>query len=204
MKIIVFGASGRTGKEFIQQALKEGHSVTAFVRDPQKLGLKADRLTQFTGDALDQQLVSEAIAGHDSVVSCLGASGLGKTTLLSEMAASIIKGMNDHNVSRIAYTASAGIYKEIPGVRGKMAGYVLRNVLEDHRRAADLLEASKLDWTIARPMRLDDGPLTGQYRKSNEGVPSGGQRISRKDTAHFLLHSLLENAYIDRSVGLAY
>ncbi|MFP3489993.1 NAD(P)-binding oxidoreductase, partial [Staphylococcus sp. SIMBA_130] len=85
------------------------------------------------------------------------------------------------------YTASAGINKEIPGVTGFIAGKLLQNVLADHRRAADLLVASEVEWTIARPMGLTNDELTGEYRKARTGVPKGGRRISREDVAAFLL-----------------
>ncbi|MCD7034771.1 SDR family oxidoreductase [Metabacillus sp. GX 13764] len=204
MKIIVFGASGKTGTQFVQLALKEGHFVTAFVRNPEKLTVQGERLRIIKGDALDKETAENAAAGHDAAVSCLGANGLGKTTDLSHMAENITAALLKHNVKRIAYVASAGIYNEIPGARGKMAMFILRNVLEDHKRAADILSNSGLDWTIARPMRLDDGPMTKKYRKALEGVPEGGQRITRSDTAHFLLNALLDNEYINCSVGLAY
>ena len=39
-KLAVFGATGRTGLVLVQQALAKGHSVTAVVRNPEKLQLK--------------------------------------------------------------------------------------------------------------------------------------------------------------------
>jgi uncharacterized protein YbjT (DUF2867 family) len=34
MNVLVFGASGGTGRDVVQQALAHGHSLTAFVRAP--------------------------------------------------------------------------------------------------------------------------------------------------------------------------
>ena len=34
MRVTVFGATGRTGREVVARALAEGMDVTAFVRDP--------------------------------------------------------------------------------------------------------------------------------------------------------------------------
>ncbi len=37
MKLLILGASGRTGQHLVQQAMSAGHQVTALVRNPQKL-----------------------------------------------------------------------------------------------------------------------------------------------------------------------
>ena len=50
MKLTVFGASGRTGRHVVEQALGGGHEVTAFVRSASKLSLTDDRLTVVEGD----------------------------------------------------------------------------------------------------------------------------------------------------------
>ncbi|SDW68510.1 NAD(P)-dependent oxidoreductase [Paenibacillus sp. CF384] len=209
MKIIVFGASGRTGQEVVRQALEQGQAVTAFVRSPQKLNIdlpgRGDaKLRYMQGDALDREAVSRAIEGHDSVVSCLGTKGFSRGESLSEMTANLIAGMQKHDVGRISYVASAGIYKEIPGVTGFLVQLLLRQVLANHRKAADALEASGLQWTIVRPLQLVNGRLRGEYLEARHGVPSGKGRISRADVAHFLLRTLKDMTYVNQSVALSY
>jgi uncharacterized protein YbjT (DUF2867 family) len=39
MRLTVFGATGGTGRHVVQQALADGHQVTAVVRDPARLQL---------------------------------------------------------------------------------------------------------------------------------------------------------------------
>lgn len=205
MKLLVFGATGGTGNAFIRQAIAAGHTVTAFVRTPSKLETSHKNLVVEIGDAMQSADVKQAMSSDvDAVVSCLGASGLGKTTELSTMTANILDAMSIHGVNRIVYMASAGINKEIPGVTGFIAGKLLQNVLADHRRAADLLSASEVEWTIARPMGLTNDKRTGEYRKARTGVPKGGRRISREDVASFLLQTVSNHLYIRESIGLAY
>ncbi|RLQ93365.1 NAD(P)-dependent oxidoreductase [Falsibacillus albus] len=204
MNIIVFGASGGTGEHVVQQTLEEGHSVTAFVRNPEKLTISYEQLKIIKGDALKFDDAAKAIEGHDVVISCLGAHGLGKTTELSQMTSNIIEGMKQHNVNRILYMASAGIYKEIPGITGWLAQKILKNVLEDHRRAVDQLAQSDFEWTAARPMGLTKKELTAHYRTKAEGIPEGGRNISRADVAHFFTRELQNRQFIRQSVGLAY
>ena len=72
MKLLVFGATGGTGRRLVQQALEQGHVVTAFARDPAKLHLAHDNLRVVRGDILQPDSVDTAVAGQDAVVSALG------------------------------------------------------------------------------------------------------------------------------------
>ena len=55
MKLFVIGATGRTGQEIVQQALARGHQVTAFVRSPESIALKNERLSVLKGNATDEK-----------------------------------------------------------------------------------------------------------------------------------------------------
>jgi putative NADH-flavin reductase len=72
MKLLVFGATGGTGSRLVEQALRQGHLVTAFARDPAKIHLTHDHLRVVTGDVLDRASVNAAVDGQDAVVSALG------------------------------------------------------------------------------------------------------------------------------------
>ena len=204
MKIIVFGATGGVGKRVVEQAVENGFEVTAFVRTPSKLEVSHENLSVVKGDAYNPAEVAAAIAGHDAVVSCLGSSqGMKKSTELQEMVKNIVAGMQEHGVERIVYTASAGIYGELPGVSGKLMMGVLKNALKDHRAAVDSIEAHGLAYTIVRPMGLMNGPFSGKYREAAEGVPEKSKSISRADVAHFILKALNDKKYENTSIGIA-
>ncbi|MDB4867085.1 MAG: oxidoreductase [Cohnella sp.] len=203
MRLIIFGAAGATGLELVKQALDAGYDVTAFVRSAPKLTISHPNLSVVVGDALSREDVSNAISGHDAVVSCLGAKGLGPTTVLAEMAANIVEGMKRFEIPRIIYLASAGIYKEIPGIMGFIAHRMMRNVFADHKKAADIIVDSQLKWTIVRPMVLTHNPAKGTYRTAFEGVPNGGRKIARADVAHFLLAATTDDQWVRKSVAIA-
>ena len=204
MKIIVFGATGGVGKRVVEQAVENGFEVTAFVRTPSKLEISHENLSVVKGDAFNPAEVAAAIAGHDAVVSSLGSSqGMKKSTELQEMVKNIVAGMQEHGVERIVYTASAGIYGELPGVSGKLMMGVLKNALKDHRAAVDSIEAHGLAYTIVRPMGLMNAPFSGKYREAAEGVPEKSKSISRADVAHFILKALNDKKYENTSIGIA-
>jgi putative NADH-flavin reductase len=80
---------------------------------------------------------------------------------------------------------------------------LLRNVAEDAGEMERIVTASDLDWTIVRPPRLTNGPLTGRYRIEDDCMPRGGSSVSRADVADFLLDELELGAHVRRMVGMA-
>ena len=58
MRISVLGATGRTGRQIVEQALQAGHEVVAFARKPEALEMDHERLTVVQGDILDAERVS--------------------------------------------------------------------------------------------------------------------------------------------------
>ncbi len=204
MKIIVFGATGKTGQLFLEEALKAGFDITAYVRNPDKLKLKSDHLKIIKGSVLNFEEVSLAMAGNDAVVSCLGGDGNEKSTILTEMSDVIVKAMKETKVKRIVYASTAGIHNEFPFVTNFIVKLFLGNAIKDHKGAAKNIMIDSLDYTILRPLALTDGPKTGKYRAVTEGVPKGGKKISRADYASFIAEVVKENKYIKQSIGLAY
>ncbi len=72
MKLVIFGANGKTGRILTRRAVDEGHEVTAFTRHPGTFPVSGDRLVVVGGDVLDSKAVDAAVAGHDAVLSSLG------------------------------------------------------------------------------------------------------------------------------------
>src|SRR5437588_2338714 len=72
LRLLVIGATGGTGREIVQQALGQGHEVTAFVRDPAKLQIEHANLRIVKGDVLDYTSVESAMRGQEAVLSALG------------------------------------------------------------------------------------------------------------------------------------
>jgi hypothetical protein len=101
MRILIFGATGGTGRELVLQALQKGYDVSAFVRTPSKLTIQTSRLRIVQGDIQRVESIHSAIPGHDGVLSALGTRSLGPTTLLSDAAREIVRTMEAHGVRHI-------------------------------------------------------------------------------------------------------
>ena len=72
MKLLIFGATGGTGRQLVEQALAEGHEATAFVRNPAKVTTQHEKLKIIKGNVMDCHSVGAALAGQDAVFSALG------------------------------------------------------------------------------------------------------------------------------------
>lgn len=91
MKVLVFGASGGTGRNIVQQALAQGHTVTAFVRDPARIRVAHESLRIVRGDISSSDSVTAAVAGQDAVLSALGVRLPVRIVVLIVVACQIVK-----------------------------------------------------------------------------------------------------------------
>lgn len=204
MKIVVFGASGATGRHLLDAAVGRRHTVTAFVRNPATFH-NDHGVDVVTGDVADRAAVARAVAGHAAVCCVLGAATpLRRDPALVTGVRHITEAMADAGVRRLVYLSFLGVpagRHQLSALgRSVIAPIVLRNVVADHAEKEDIIQRSGLDWTIVRPPRLTNGPKTGAYRHgeaihARQIVP----RISRADVADFMLAQLDDLTYVRRS-----
>jgi putative NADH-flavin reductase len=209
MKVVILGATGGTGRELVKQAVELGHDVTAFVRDLAKLKIEHERLSVVQGNMLDTASLEKAIIGQDVVVSALGSPGLGKSTDLSEGTANIIRAMDKAGVKRLVFESAIGIgdsHDDAPWLARKLFfPIVLKNIYADKEIQEKYIKASDLDWIIARPARLTNGPQTGKYRVGDQiNAKAVAGTISRADTAEFMLKQLTDNTFIRKTPAVSY
>jgi len=199
MKIIVFGATGGTGKLIVSQALAKGHSVTAFVRNPEGL-MQDPHLRVVQGDVFDFATVVDAVRGHRAVLSALGARTRKKTEVLSQAIPNILEGMRQEYVTRLVVLGASGVHKDHGKYQNALTNTaiwvakktVLKHPFVDQAAQERLLAASDVDYTIVRAPRLLDGPLTGTYRILPDALPPGALTVSRADVADFMLQQLTD------------
>lgn len=203
MKIFLLGATGKTGTLFLKMALENGHEITAYVRSPEKLMI-AENLNIVQGDLQSITQMSAAMCNHDVVVSCIGGNDNDKSKIIQSLTQVIVASMKKSDVNRIVAISSAGIHNEFSWMTNLILNLFYKQVINDHRMAAQVIMTSGINFTLARPLSLTDGNLTKIYRSVTTGVPKGGKDISRQDLAHFLLETVESGAYHNETVGLAY
>lgn len=194
MKLLVIGATGRTGRLVLEQALARGHDVTAFARRPELLpsGLEVHAVHQ--GDASNVADLRPAVQGQDAVVCAFGGSGL---------ASALIEAMRDAGVRRVAMTSSRSVVATKPAWLISLVWLPFRAAYADLARAEGMLEASGLDWTIVRGAMLNDKPAAGQVHVDYEANATGGDwSLTRADYAMSLLDAVEDPTQIHRALGV--
>jgi putative NADH-flavin reductase len=200
MKIAVLGVTGRTGRLVAQSALDRGYAVRGLARDPKKLDLRHERLAVIEGDAHDPNAVRRLLEGSNAVVSALGPNG-DAANVCSTATKLVLKAMQETGIRRYVVVSGAGL--DFPGDRkkfgDKLVGKMIRffqpaTVADKEAELQVLLGAPGIDWVLARPPRLVDGPARGSVRVSTDRPQS--VKISRQDLASFLLDQIDSKAYI--------
>jgi putative NADH-flavin reductase len=192
MNIVIFGASGKTGHHLVRQALEQGHTVTAFVRDPGKLMNKDDRLKIIQGNVKDSQKVAQAIKGQDAVLSALGANSPFKyDPVVVEGMENIVTVMKTEKAKRFIYLSFVGV-KDSRRDAGFVIRYIapklLKTEIAGHEAREKIIRQSNLKWTIIHAPTLTNGPLKKKYRSGQDlKTKRLVTTISRADVADFML-----------------
>lgn len=207
MKLLIFGSTGSIGRQLVNQALEQGHTVTAFARDTAKVDIKHNNLQIAQGDVMDPASVEKVVQGQEAVLCSLGAGRKG--TVRSEGTRNIISAMEKVGVRRFICQSTLGVGDS----RGNlnvfwkyiMFGLLLRPAYADHVSQENYVKQSRLDWTIVRPAAFTDGERTGQYQHGFSGSDKTTKlKISRADVADFMLKQLIDDTYLHKTPGLSY
>lgn len=206
MNLLIFGATGGTGKELLRQALDQNHRVTALVRNPDSVVVSHPNLTIVKGDIADFSSLLKVMPNQQVVLSTLGVRVLRSNTILSDGTRSILRAMSQFGIKRFICETSLGVgdsKDQMDFFFGKIIiPLFLRNVFIDKERQEQVIMESNAEWIIVRPGGLTDGPRTGIYRSGlNKDI---GGKISRADVADFMLKQLSDTTYIRKTPAISY
>ena len=209
-RVVIFGATGGTGRHLVRQALDRGYHVTAFVRDPVKLDIEDDKLQLALGDFLEADTVDRAVMhGAEAVICAAGVYQREYKTTLSDGTRNIIDAMKGHGIRRLLVVSSIGAGDS----KGQGAWWVrlyyrlmLKYVIWDKDRQEKLIRDSGLDWTIVRPPRL----FERDEINPDVAVWSGPQPArklawgtTRATLAKVVLDALAEDGYVREAVNMS-
>ncbi|SBW26616.1 hypothetical protein FDG2_4985 [Candidatus Protofrankia californiensis] len=221
MKLAIFAATGGIGRHVLDQALAAGHDVTAVVRNPQKLLSTQARVVVADLAVAEPAALQVAVEGVDAVLSGLGARSKSEAGVAWQGTRAITSAMRTAGVRRIVVVSAASIGtvpspdrprppRHDPGdgfFTRHLVVPVIKKVLREHyadlARMEDVLHDSGLDWTVVRPPRLTDRPLTGTYRTAYGQNLRRGITVARADVAHCMLRALDQPETTKQTVGVA-
>jgi putative NADH-flavin reductase len=214
MNILIIGANGGIGRKAVEIALQAGHQVTAILRNPANLTLTHPSLVLVKGDILQPASFDGYLENQDAVISAIGVKGgFGAdkpTTLYSRGNENLLQAMKKTGVARVYFISASAleISPVLPFVVRLVAKYIvqklLKNMYADLRLMEASVKASGLTWTIMRPPRLTDKPMTGHYRVGINKFLKNCLSISRADVAHFMIGNLNNADTYQTTVEIGY
>ncbi len=196
-KIVILGASGQIARHVVDMLAERGDmELTLFLRDATRLsGDIPANARVVEGDALDADKLKEAIAGQDVVYANLAGE-------VDAQAQTIIAAMRNAGVRKLIFCTTLGIYDEVPGRFGEWNNREIGEYFPPYRKAADLIEASGLDYAVLRPAWLTDADEV-DYETTERTDPFKGTEVARKSVAALVV-KLVEapGALGNRNIGI--
>jgi uncharacterized protein YbjT (DUF2867 family) len=214
MKILLLGATGRTGKKLIEEALRKGHEIAAIARNPERL--KDFKIEIIPGTPYDYETMERAMSGCEAVINTLNVSRksdnpwaalAAPVDMISRSAANALKAMGKYGLKRFVTLSTIGAgrsWKTTPAILKFVVSISnLKFAFQDHSRQEEMLENSDVDYTICRaPILTDKKGETGAVATA-EGEKPASKVLSRNSAAEFFLNIIENNEYIREIVTLS-
>lgn len=204
MKIVIFGATGFSGRAILKEALSQNHQVTALARNISALPDPDKNLVLVEGDVLNRNAVAAALINSDAVIQCLGIGGKGSgkpTTFISDATRIIIEEMEKQSVKRLIVMSNAGAGNSIEFMSRFFTGFILpwfmkwlQVIIDDKNRMEPLVMNSTLDWTIVRCPNITDKAPRGKYLATLDGKGLK-MSITLGDMAKFIVQQLVDDSF---------
>ena len=175
--LLIIGASGAIARHVVA-ALPDHPAIktTLYLRDAAKLAdLDTSGMRIVEGDVTDVAKLTQAMQGQDIVYANL-------TGDMDVLAQGVLDAMDQAGVKRLIFVTSLGIYDEVPGEFGEWNRREIGDYLPPYRRAADIIEASGLNYAVLRPAWLTDADEIA-FETTIRGEPFKGTIVSRKSVA---------------------
>lgn len=207
-RILIAGASGRTGVLLTRLALERGFTVTALIRAGDSMAIEDPGLRVVTGDVLQPETLPAALTGVDVVISLLAPRPRRNGRVYIEGTRNLADAAVAAGVRRLIAVSAEGA-----GVEGSLLplGYrlvrripvVARLYPDIARMEHELAARTDIAWTVVRPAILTNGAATGRYRMVEGPVVPGGLRLSRADLAACLLRIALDDTCVRATISVA-
>jgi uncharacterized protein YbjT (DUF2867 family) len=208
MKILIIGATGRTGRLIVEEALKQGYELNVLVRDKNKVPFYSKSIKVYQGTPTRRTDLAPAMQGCEVIICALGivrasdapwSKLISPSNFISESMKNVIAEADQQNLKRLITISAWGVgdtKKEIPFWLRWLINYTnLRPVYEEHESEEKLLTNSNLSWTAVRPVALNDSQKIKTLKVSFNNFPKPSLQISRQSVAKFIVDILQSDRY---------
>ena len=204
--IVIFGATGQTGKVLVTQALALGYKVRVLARNPDKAQLLPKEVEVHIGDGMDAAAVEKALEGQDAVLCAVGGQSLKDATTRTTVTQIIVSEMQKRSISRIIVCSVVGIgasSAHLGWFSRMITGFFLKNAMADHHAQEEVIKNSGLDYVIFRPPQLINAPKTERYSIAEEQEVFRATKIARSDVAHAMLNALEHEKWLGKHLSIS-
>ncbi len=212
MKIVIFGASGYSGKEILKQALLQQHQVTVLTRSKASIQVSHANLTVVEGNVLDAITVNKVLQHQDAAIQCLGIGGKGNgqpNTFISEATKIIVTEMEKTRVKQLIAMSNIGAGNSIAFQPWFFTKIILpyfmkwlKVIIDDKNIMEPIIMNSNLDWTIVRCPNIISKPAKKNITASLDGKQLK-LSITNEDAANFIVNQLSNNAFIKQAPSIS-
>lgn len=214
MRVLVVGATGRTGRSVVQVAVDAGHTVRAFARSAGSVTWPAG-VEAVAGDVLEAEAVDAAMAGVDAVIvaiSMVRTSNFPWARILTPLdlhrraAVILTEAARRHAIAAYVTISAQGV-GESAARAGTLFLALVRSsnigvAYADLAHAEGIVRESGLPFTIARPTRLTEAAATGRWSAGVDLVTTSFDSVPRADVAAFLVAEAESGAHRGAAVTL--
>ncbi|TKA65145.1 hypothetical protein B0A55_09881 [Friedmanniomyces simplex] len=222
MRVLIFGASGRTGQLATTEALARGHTVIVLVRKASSM-TPAEGLTIIEGSPLNQPDVERAFTeipkgAPEAILVTLAApratdspfaKPIAPPFFMRDSVRNVTAVMKQHGVKRIVIMSAFGA-----GDSSAQLAWPLRLLFrqsnmsfqyEDHDALdADVRVSGDLEWTLVRPVMLKEGEARSVRELGEVGEGAGMfDSVTRASVAEFLVKAVEEGRLAKKAVVIA-
>jgi putative NADH-flavin reductase len=212
MKILIIGATGRTGRLIVEEALKQGYDLNVLVRDKNKLPFNSKVIKVFQGTPTRRKDLADAMQGCEVIISALSIARVSDApwskittpaNFISESMKNVIAEADHQNIKRLITISAWGVLetkKDVPFWFRWLINYTnLRIAYAEHESQEKLLADSNLNWTAVRPVALNNSKKKKTLKVSLSNSPKPSIQISRHSVAKFIVDILKSNEYSMKS-----
>jgi uncharacterized protein YbjT (DUF2867 family) len=212
MKILILGATGRTGRLVVEEAIKQGYDINVLVRDKNKISLNSKSINVFQGTPTRRADLAAAMQGCNLLISALGivrasdapwSKLITAPNFISESIKNALAEANLQGVQRVIIVSAWGVgdsKNDIPFWLRWLINYTnMGPVYAEHEKEEKLLANSNLNWTAVRPVALSDSKKLKTLKVSFNNFPKPSLQISRQSVAKFIVDMVKSDKYDRKS-----
>ena len=200
-KIAILGANGKAGKFLVKEALDKGYQVKILTRNSNNIKITNENIEIISGDARDFASIRKLLKGCGAVINAVG-QPKNESYIFSTVTKHILEAMKEFEIKRyiVISGGSLNVTGDQKGIVNKIGATLfkvfLSKMMQDKYKELQIIQSSKVDWTIVRLPFVMEGNGIGRINKSLVDMP--GIKIQNSDIAPFVIKQINSDRYVGK------